>query len=281
MIVELDSLVIESEPTGTIKLKLQDFADWFSPALMDAPALKIPLSDGFVNPGRTYRDGKRMNLVGFAYGGTAEEAEELAWEELASISTDGRVVALKVTTGRGERNMKVFVDGKIQVIPFGPNRARFKIPLMAPDPRKYGPSVTSIAGAAGTADDGLTFPLFADGYLDFGVFSPSGLFYLTNNGKAESWPTFKARGGIVDGFEIISAGKQLNYNASVAVGVEVFLSPYIGGRASIGTSDVSNNLEVLGWPSVLPGETRLFVFNPIGAADANAQLTYTFSEAWW
>lgn len=282
MDVDLDGFVVSSEPTGSPKFKLVDLEDWFSPPPSRTRVTELPGADGLFNPGRTWRSGKRMKLIGITYGVDAEHAEELAWEEIASLSPRGYSMLMTVTTHRGPRTMRVWLDsGQPQVTPFTPTSARFRIPLIAPDPRKYGPEMHDTAEPAGAATDGLTFPLFAGGYLDFGSFSPSGVFFITNNGRAESWPTFTVLGPIDTGFQIIAGDQSLQYNAGVATGTEVFLSPYAGGRAYVGSADVTTDLVVNGWPSVLPGETKQYVFNPLGTAGTTALLTWHFSEAWW
>lgn len=282
MTVDLDGFEFSSDPVGSPRFKLQDLELYFSPPPARTKISDIPLGDGAFNPGRTYRGGKKMTLTGFAYGVDELMAEELAWERIAALSPRGYPMMMTVTTARGVRKMRVWLDnGQPLVLPFTPTSARFRVPLFAPDPRKYGPEATGTVLPTGDAIDGLVFPLFAPGWLDLGAFSPTGLFYLTNTGKADSWPKFKVRGTLNSGFSITSGASTITYGASVPLGTEVALSPYIGGRASIGASDVTSNLTVSEWPLVEPGKTRAFAFNPLGSYDANALLTWLFSEAWW
>lgn len=283
MKVELGGLTIETWPTGTPLFKLQDLENYFSPPPWKLPLEEIPLADGLFDPGRAFRSGKRMNLIGVVYGVDAAHAEELAWEKISGLFPRGYSEIMMVTTERGVRTMRVWPDQATpQVLPFTPTSARFRYPLVAPDPRKYGPLQTDQTSPAGDAADGLIWPLFPGGYLDFGSFSPTGTFYITNTGTADSWPTFTVQGGITTGFEIVSGSDaRLTYAAGVAAGTDVFLSPYAGGRAYVGATDSTTKLTVEGWPIVKPGETRQFSFNPLGTADANALATWSFSEAWW
>lgn len=282
MTVDLDGLTIAVEPSGTPRWKLIDLEGWFSPPPTRTRATDIPYMDGGFDPGRTFRSAKRMALVGMVYGTSAADAEELAWERIAALSPAGLPMTMTVTTPRGVRTMQVWLDsGQPLVAPYTATSARFRIPLYAPDPRRYAEAETGVAGPAGSAGDGLAFPLFAGGYLDFGTFSPSGLFYIENTGTAASWPTFLVRGLLTDGFSISSGDLSIEYQATVPLGTEVFLSPYIGGRARIDETDVTASLVVDGWPQIAPGENRLFVFSPLGAVDSNAQLTWSFKKAWW
>lgn len=281
MIVELDGFVVSTDPEGPVNFKLRSLENWYSSPPVRIDVAPLPLSDGGFNPVRSYRLPKVMSIQGFCYGATADDAVRLAWEQIAALSPAGESMSLHVTDGASERMMTVWLNGNPQVLPFTHGSARFEVPLIAPDPRKYLLQGERETGASGNSDNGLVFPLFASNALDFGAFAPSGLFFLENNGTAESWPVFRVRGEMIGGFEIVSEGRVLRYGSTVPAGQEVFLSPYAGGRATIGTSDVTSNLTQVDWPSVPGGATQQFVFNALGTANANALLTTVFSNAWW
>lgn len=289
MKVKLDALRVEAPAyvdVNGVRWKLTDLKRWHGSAPMRTQVDDLPLNDGGFAPERSYRSAKRMSLEGICTHLSADAAEEYAWDVLAALSPEGLSMPLSVETGIGVRTMTVWLDGEPEVVPYRSNGARFRVPIVAPDPRKYGPYFDlTPTGPSGDSDTGLIFPLFGDvtvGRLDFGTFAPTGLVTLTNTGKATSWASFKVRGGIAaGGFQIVSGADILEYNAAVAVGEEVSLSPYAGGRATIGDTDVSDRLVQADWPGVRPGETRVYVFNPLGAPDGNAQMTTLFREAWW
>mgnify|MGYP006315315979 CR=1 FL=1 len=282
MTITLDDFTVSTDPTGDpVTFKLTNLDGWYSSPPVRVNVIDMPLTDGGFNPVRAYRSPRQLAAQGFVYGGTAEQAIELAWQVIAAIGDTGNAITLTVTDDSDTKTMQVWLAGAPLVLPFGPNRARFNIPLVAADPRKYKAQDELVSAPAGSAADGLTFPLFAPGFLDFGTFSPSGRFSVTNYGTAESWPIFKVRGGLTVGFQIIADSNVVTYSAAVAAGTEYTLSPYAGGRVTQGTSDYTQYLTQSDWPSILPGQTRLFVFNPLGSADANAQLTTLFSDAWW
>lgn len=284
MIVTLNGLTISSDGNGSpVTWKLTDLVNWYSSPPVRADIADLPLADGGFAPARTYRSAKVMSIQGFVYGGTAAQSIQQAWQQIAAVAASGNSMTLTVADDSNDTPymMTVWLSGNPTVLPFGPNRARFEIPLTAVDPRKY-IAQDPIIAAAGGSTTGLVFPLFDSGYLDFGTFAPAGLFYVTNNGTAESWPIFKVRGAIgTGGFSILSASQNLTYGAAVALGAEITLSPYAGGRVTQGTTDLTSNLTTSNWPSILPGQTRLYIFSPIGTADANALLTANFSDAWW
>jgi hypothetical protein len=286
VIVDLDGFVAETTPapdSTTFKLTGEGLVNWYSSPPVISDVQQNPQDDSDYAPERTYRKAKTMSLEGWVQSTSPEAAVIEGWQRVSSLAPLGGSMNLHVTDPTGEYDMTVWLNGGPSVIPFTQNRAKFQIPLIAPDGRKYRAQEPLVSGPGGDSPVGLVWPLFGAGYLDFGSFSPSGLFYVTNNGTAESWPVFKVRGGIdASGFQILSTAGLIEYTAAVPSGQEVVLSPYAGGRATVSGVDVTgDNLTQADWPSILPKETRSYIFNPLGTADANAQITLNFSDAWW
>lgn len=283
MIVDLDGFTVYSEQEqldGTVKFKMTDLKNWYSSPPIRIDITEIPASDNAFAPTRAYRGSKSMSLEGVCYASDTESAIRDAYQQIAALAPLGMSMTMTVTDAAGTLTQQVWLTDS-QVIPFGPRKARFQISLNAPDGRKYEAAEVTSIGPAGGAGDGMIWPLFAGGYLDFGAFSPSGLFTLTNIGTAPAWPTFVVQGALTGGFAIVSGSHIIQYDADLAVGQEVTLSSYAGGRAIQGTSDVTYNMSSSDWVSVLPGQSRNYVFEALGTADANAQTTVTFSGAWW
>ncbi len=288
MIVDLRSsqggLTVYSEDeqlTETVKYKLTGLDNWYSSPPIRITIDEIPDHDGAFNPVRSYRGSKPMALNGFVYAPTAQQAIADGWKMVAAVAPFGEPLTLTVTDDDGVLTQRVWLSGAPAVVPFARSKARFQIPITAMDPRKYGLQQTISTGPVGSSGDGMIWPLFAAGYLDFGTFSPSGLFYLTNTGTAESWPVFTALGTLTDGFRVTSEGDTLTYAATVPLGTLLTLSPYAGGRATVGSSDLTVNLSQTAWPSVKPGQTRAFSFAGLGLSDANALITAFMSPASW
>jgi hypothetical protein len=285
MQVDLDALTVSNNPTGKVMFKLTDLAGWYSSAPVRTEATNAPLTDGAFAPSRSYRGSKALSLEGVSYGGTEEQAIEQAWQMIAALAPQGRSMTLRVTDASGIKTMRVWLNNGPQVLPFKANAARFQIPLIAPDPRKYGETVTYLSTPRTTVSGGLVFPLGGnptDPYLDFGAFTPSGTQVLQNEGTAETWPTYKILGSIASpGFQITSDTDTVQYSAAVAVGQELILSPYAGGRAVLGGVDVTQNLTLSQWGSIPPGDSRTYVFTALGAVDTNALLTTMVRPAWW
>lgn len=295
MIVTLTSTLTASEfqvktvPDDGVypQIKLSNLRGWYAGPPLKSPTEDMPDSDGAFEPEKSNRGQKRMWLEGWLQATSVEEAEELAYDRVAAIAPLGERLHLQVESTSGIiRYMTVRVDGIPDVVPFTDRRARFQIPLVAADGRKYGDPQISGATPAGGSVDGLVFPLVntvAIGTLDFGTFAPTGLVTLTNNGTAPTWPIFHVFGGIaVDGFQIISDQDVIEFLAAVPAGEELILDPYAGGRAVMGGVDVTGGaLTRSEWPAILPGQTRTYSFDPIGSSDGNARLETEFREAWW
>jgi hypothetical protein len=141
MKVDLDNgaLVAQTDNVSgaPMQFKLTNLGGWQSGAPLRTSVEDLPQGDGALPPSKSYRSARALSLEGVVYGGTAEEAEELAWDRIAGLSPMGQSMRLAVTTAVGERWMRVWLSSAPQVLPFGPNRARFQVPLVAPDPRKY------------------------------------------------------------------------------------------------------------------------------------------------
>lgn len=288
MKVDLDGFVVSNEFDGTspVQFKLTDLTNWYSSSGVRTEVSNIPLGDGGFNPTRGFRSVKTLSLEGVCYGGEEGDAISLAWQRIAALSPRGTSMTLTVEDASGLKTMRVWLNDGPQVLPFGPNRARFQINLVAPDPRKYGEVVESDTGPGGAVGTGgLSFPLggnSGDPFLDFGTYSSAGQFWLENIGTAETWPTFRVRGAIASpGFQIVSDTDTIRYNAALSAGAEVILSPYAGGRAVQGGVDVTQNLVQADWPSIQPGFARQYTFTALGVADLNANLNTAVRPAYW
>lgn len=277
--VRIGGLEISNAPEGPNKWRLTGLSGWYSGAGMRGEFVALPYGDGSIPPERTYRDDRLVTVEGIVTAPTQEAAIRQCWAELAAISPEGYAEDLEVEDEEGTFMSSVYVSGAPQVLPFAPRKARFQLTLRAPDPVKYGPIQTASTSPSSGSIDGLTFPLFAGGFLDFGAYAPSGTVTIANPGTAPYSPIFKIRGAMTTGFRIVSGDDEIVYSAGVALGTIVTLSPYAGGRATIGTSDVTVNLTSISWPEIGPGETKTFTIVPLGTPDANARLDIEFREA--
>lgn len=289
MIVTLGDLVVATTPAMVhgVKLKLTNLRGWYAGAPVRTVVVDMPESDGAFEPDRSYRGSKQMAIEGWVQARSVEEAEENGHDLVAGIAPLGEALTLKVESSSGlVRYMNVRISGVPDVQPYTDRRARFQIPLIAADSRKYAAwTDPQSALPSGGSGDGMTFPVVGPlgATLDFGTFSPTGLITLRNSGTAPSWPVFHVFGGIdASGFEIISGDDVIRFTGAVPLGAELVLDPYAGGRAVLSGVDVTGaSLTRSEWQAVMPRSTRTFSFDPLGSADATARLEAHFREAWW
>lgn len=283
--VQIEGLTFSSEPGAGDPWKLTDLAGWYSSPTVSTQMDQAPLSDFAFGPARSYRGSKTLSLEGVTYGQSAAATIQNAWQELAAMSAHGEAMTLTVTDELDTKTMTVWLASAPQVLPFAPGRAKFQIPLVANDGRKYAPGRDVFIMPRGTVLDGLHFPLgdASTGYLYFGTFSQSGITYITNGGTADTWPVFEVQGQIDSlGFTIISDSDAITYVGAVGQGASVTLSPYAGGRATTNSgADVTSSLSQVSWPVLRPGERREFQFFANGASSATAGMTLTVSDAFW
>lgn len=286
MIVTLGGLELRTEPTeyvNGVQFKLVEFVDWYSSATIRTDLEDMPDSDGAFEPEQSLRGSKQMSLEGWVLGKSVEQAVVAGYDVLTALSPLGQAIAAAVEDFGLTRYQSLRINGQIKVKPFTGTKARFQVPVVAADSRKYGPVQTESAGPSGGSGDGLIWPLFGGGTLDFGTFSPSGIITFRNDGTAPSWPMFRVAGSVdAAGFQIISGTNVIEYLAAVPAGSVLTLDPYSGGRATIGGVDVTGAaLTRSEWAPVLPGEVRNYVFDPLGTAGASAMMEADFREAWW
>lgn len=283
--VVLDGLTFNSEPGPTDIWKLTDLAGWYSSPTVTTTIDQAPLSDYAFGPARSYRGAKTLSLEGVTYGQTADRAISAAWQAISAVGTHGQQMTIDVTDELDTKRMRVWLASAPQVLPFGPGKARFQIPLVANDGRKYGTQRDIFIAPSGTATDGLHFPLgdVSTGYLNFGTFNTAGVTYAINFGTADTYPVFRVQGQIGNaGFTIVSGDSTIVYTGGIGQGASVTLSPYAGGRAvSNDGSDVTSYLSQLTWPVVTPGQQREFQFIANGTISTSAGMTLSISDAYW
>lgn len=265
-------------PAGTFALV--DIPGWYDKPSLELDSEPIPGQDGMFPPIDPKYGGRYITLVADVLSAPHTDIRQVYWEQFSALRA--RAYELEVTDPFGTLTATVWPNGQARfTVGRVPWIGRVEVPLLAPDPRKYRaqPSVSTQPAGEGTSD-GLEFPLFADGYLDFGDFEIAGGFYLSNAGKADSTPYFRVRGGLDGGFSIVSPAGTLTFTGAVPVGQEVVLSAFAGGRAILNGVDRTDLLTVAQWAPIEPGETRPYSFVSLDTYSSTALLTAYMKDAW-
>lgn len=287
MNIEVLGLTVATTPEpGDTKLKLTTFAGWHSSPSVRSTVEDMPQSDNAFEPARSYRGSKIMSIQGIASGTTDTNTEDL-WDTISGLAPMGLGFDVRVTAASGRtRTTRCRLSGIPSVDPLTARRAKFLIPLVAADGRKYGDAQLLEASPPGLVNtQGLVYPLVGDigGVLDFGPFSPTGLIIMQNGGTADTWPRFMVQGPVgAGGFRIQSSGSIIEFKGGVPDGQSVLLDPYAGGRAFLNGVDVTGQyLTRSEWTSIPPRSSRQYSFNPIGATNVRTKLIAEYREAWW
>jgi hypothetical protein len=263
---------------------LVDFDDWYATADPSFPVDKNPLGVGDFPPPPATWSGKYMDLVADVWVGEGQDVRTWEWRRLSALRL--APVTVTVTDSFGTLTSQVQLAEAVEFqLGDVPRYARVTFHLYAPDPLTYGPTREFLIPAVRPVADGLHFPLFSAGKLDFGEwpvtagFGP-GKFAFSNFGTEESWPWFEAAGYMEGGFTIISGDDEIRYEDDVPTNKTLLLSPYAGGRAILDGVDVTTNLVSPAWSPIQPGDRRGFTFSPLGSASGGAALIPRFREAY-
>lgn len=140
---------------------------------------------------------------------------------------------------------------------------RWELPLIAPDPRLYGPEQeVQVANYAGTG--GLRYPLHttAGGVLDYQVEAdriPE--VGIRVDGNTTAFPRFIVHGNMPGGFAVGFDDRELHYLAPVISGVPVEVD--FAGHAWVSGIDQQWSLGVRRWGGVAPNATFMPWFRPL------------------
>lgn len=255
---------------------------WFDGAENRVKVDAIPGQHGGFQPSSVLANPRAIEFQGAYVASSAAVAEAWTRDWVAGLSFRNGF-DLTVTDLNGPLTSKVWVQGKPLVKRISDRACRFSLPLIAPDPIRYGAARTLVKPAAYIVSDGLTYPLTYP--LSYGTMSAatlSGYIQLENAGTAPVYPTWRVAGPIATGFTITSDGYTITFNRALAAGEVVSFGPTAGGRAILQDgSDVSVYLTQAQWVQVPAGGQRGFVFSPLGSAVGGSYCEATIKDGWF
>lgn len=154
---------------------------------------------------------------------------------------------------------------------------RWELPLIAPDPRLYGPDVeVQVANYAGTG--GLAYPLHTTGgFLDYQVESDQiPEVGIRVDGNTVAYPRIIVQGNFPGGFAVGFEGAELHYLAPVVTGVPVEVD--FAGHVWAGAVDQQWSIGVRRWGGVAPNTVFLPWFRPLSGG--SGVVTCRVRAAW-
>lgn len=252
--------------------------EWYRLASVDAKLSKRPNAHGSFGLGQIFTKEHRPVVTGQYYGASAADA--LAQRNrLNALFSDGQAVTMRVTDELGATTRQVWLLEASSTFRYDLSHFPFDLALVAPDPRRYGPTVSDSEGMP-AAGSGLVWNLGTSGsglYFDWGTAGVEGIVQFTNTGSASTFPRIEVGGaGSFDaaGFRIteIETGRELTFVRSTNFG-DVVTFDSRTQRATLGQGDVTAFLLSRDFFSIPAGATRRYQINPLGGVTGSPTIT--------
>lgn len=184
------------------------------------------------------------------------DATEAEWEkvQLGAALADGELGTLTVTDfGMDPLSMRVQRDGDVLFTRVNPFTFDCSVPLLAPDPVKYGPWRSSLLRPV-EAGIGFEFPplsrdLGKGPIVTFGAAQET-TELVWNDGSTDSWPTFTVVANAPGGFAVGLADLRVTYPWPTFPDMPVTVD--MAGAVTVGGADQSHLLGERGWAGIGP-----------------------------
>ncbi len=157
--VRLGDLVFHGDgeaQNGWVYRRLQG---WYSAPPVRGSLTDRPNMDGAFGFVKAYRSARALTFEGSIIGSSSSAAVGDMYRRFAAIQADGRPFELEVTDPSGSLTMMVTINGSAEIDELNDFSANVTVPLLAPDPVKYGPSRTYSTGLP-RPGGGLEYELF-------------------------------------------------------------------------------------------------------------------------
>lgn len=255
---------------------------WHEGGGMDVPQEQRTVSHGhFPQPG--HRRSIQPTISGWVYSYDRTHVAA-AVDRFAALLAEGLFDSLSVKDDdTGIKTATVQRLG-LSIEWLDPNLCRYQLQLLTTTPYKYG-STSSASTPFGTtpAGAGLVYPLHGGGALDYGPAGTTGSVTITNEGNASAPVKFTVEGPTpVDGFVITDTltGKTITYLGAVPTDSTLVLDGSDGSVVIDGVADRLGDTIVQAWPTIGAGQSRDFLFTPLGGSTA-AVLTAEVVATYW
>lgn len=264
-----DTIVMSGDPRAGFVYNDSTLDAWYVLAEVDAGLNKRPNAHGTYAPDQLFVNEARPIVNGQFYGSSTADAL-VARQRLTAMYNDGRPVTMSVEDDLGTTTREVWV---VEVAPdfrWGHTHFSFDMVAVAPDPRRYGPSVESEDGMP-VGSSGLTWPLGTAPsglYWDWGTPGTLGQVAFTNAGAATTLPVLHVggAGGFDVGFRVteIETGRELTLMRATGTGDTIILDSRTE-RATLNGGDVTGAMTRRQWFAIPSGETRRYQITPLGS----------------
>lgn len=250
---------------------------WFaSPAIKTARVDK-PAARG-VFRGNEFRGGRVIVLQGVLSATNNVAALRAAVRTLLGICPDPhQQYPLTVTEESGYSSYtNVVLDGEILTTPVGPYSVIFSIQLVAPDPRKFATTPTTVAvplASGGTS--GVTYPVSYP--VSYGTPGAPGAVSISNGGSADADPYCSLVGPLTTPSLIrADTGDAITYNGSLA-NTDTLTIDFGTGNVLLNGINRRALLTALNWFAVPAYSSVTVLFRSANPADTGV-LSITYGD---
>ena len=257
---------------------------WYALPSTDPKLSKRPNAHGAYGLGQIFTKEHRPVVTGQYYGESAAAAL-VARNRLNALFADGKPVTMRVTDDLGVTTRTVWLLEADTTFRYDFSHFPFDLTLVAPDPRRYGPTSSDTEGMP-SAGSGLVWNLGTAGsglYFDWGSAGVVGQVEFTNTGIATTLPRIEVGGGgaFAAGFRIteVETGRELTFERATNAG-EIIVFDSRTQRATIGQGDVTAFLSSRDWFAIPAGQTRRYQINPLGAVSGTPTITLYAAPAY-
>jgi hypothetical protein len=257
---------------------------WYAPAKAESGLVKRPNANGTYNPGQVFTGAHSPILNGQFFGDTSREAF-VARNRLVAMRNEGRSILMRVTDELGSTEREVWLLEVDAPFRWDFSHFTFDMAFDAPDPRRYGPTVSEHTGLP-SPSSGLTWNLgtAASGrFFDWGTPGDPGQVTYTNNGATSTFPRIElAGGGFEEGFRIteVETGRELTIVRPFISGDVVTLDSRTQRATLNGGGDVTGMMTSRDWFEVPAGATRRYQINTLGAITGTPTMTLYAAPAY-
>lgn len=283
-LVDLNGLTMRPRPTeGEIDpggFYFTTLTDWYTLPDSKASIRERAQADGAFNIDRDWRQSAAPSIEGIYLGATDVDTTQAKRRLRASWGT-GTQGLMTVTDPNGPTSRAVSIRDVKVPDDHGRRYFTFSVDMVAPDPNRYGPVVSTSAG----------LPVAGTGYIWAAVWpadwgggaGDSGRVTITNEGDASTWPLILVGGGLDSGVEIVetTSGSTLRLERVIPQASTVYFDSRTG-RVYLDTTDndITGFLTRREWWSVPAGATRIVQFNGLGAVTGIPVLTVQMAPAY-
>lgn len=257
---------------------------WYSLPRVESKSSKRANAHGSYGLGRIFTGSALPIINGQFFGDTVPDALA-ARNRLAALFNDGESITMSVADNLGTTTRTVWLLDFDAPFHYDFTHFDLDIALEAPDPRRYGTTVSDSEGMPAPGS-GLVWPLGSSSsglYFDWGSNGILGQVEFMNAGTATTHPRISVggSGSFAAGFRIteVETGREITYTHPTNSGDTIVFDSRTQ-RATLAAGDITGRLSSRRWFSVPRGATRRYQINPLGGVTGSPLITISAAPAY-